>query len=157
MKQFLLPVLLQLAGIGVIIAEIIIPSGGLLGLIATAILGYSLYIVFQEISTSAGIIFVVVDVITIPVLLVVGLKMLAQSPLTLRTELSSKAGVTSQDSELAEHLGKEGKALVDLHPSGTALIEEKRVDVVSRGEYIEKNAALLVIAVTANQVVVRKK
>ncbi len=156
MKEYLLPVILQLVGIGVIIAEVILPSGGLLSLLAAGVLGYSLYIVFQEISTSAGIVFVAVDIVTIPILVVVGLKMLAQSPVTLKTKLSSKDGVTSQDSELENYLDKEGKALVDLHPSGTALIEDKRVDVISRGEYIEKDSALVVVEVTANQVIVRK-
>ena len=87
----------------------------------------------------------------------VGLKMLAQSPVTLRTELSSDEGVTSQSPELEEYIDKEGKAITDLHPAGTAFIDGKRVDVVSRGEYIEKDSDLLVTAVTANQIVVRKK
>lgn len=156
MKAYIVPVLLQLAGIAVIIAEIILPSGGLLSVLAIGILGYSLYAVFHDISTSAGVAFVIADILMIPVVVVIGLKMLAKSPVTLRTELSSAEGVTSQSPELMKYIDKIGTAVTDLHPAGTALIEGKRVDVVSRGEYIEKNSALEVIAVKGNQVVVRQ-
>lgn len=157
MKAYLLPVLLQLAGIAVVIAEIILPSGGLLSLLALGIFGYSLFLVFQDISTAAGIAFVAADIIIIPVLVIVGLKMLARSSVTLRSALLSSKGVTSQPPELEHFLDREGKALADLHPGGPALIDGKRVDVVSRGEYLEKDTELVVIAVTANQIVVRKK
>lgn len=152
-----LVIVLQLAGVAVIIAEIILPSGGLLSVMAMGLFGYSLYLVFAEVSTSMGMTLVIADIILIPVLVIVGLKLLARSPVTLHTQLSKENGVSSQAPELENYLGKEGKALTDLHPAGTALIDGKRLDVVSRGEYVERDSALLVIAVTGNQIIVREK
>ena len=157
MTAYIWPIVLQLIGVAVVIAEIILPSGGLLSLLAAGVFGYSLYLVFQDLSTTVGIAFVVADCITIPVLIVVGIKMLAKSPVTLSTELSSKLGVSSQAPELTQYLGREGRALTDLHPAGTAMIDGKRLDVVSRGEYIERDSALLVVDVSGNRVVVKKK
>ncbi|MBA3014337.1 MAG: serine protease [Proteobacteria bacterium] len=157
MKAYLIPIILQLVGVAVVIAEIILPSAGLLTVLALSIFGYSLYLVFQEISPVAGIVFVAADIIMIPTLVVIGIKMLARSPVTLHTELSSKQGVTSQSSELDRYLGQEGRALTDLRPAGMAQIMDKRVDVVTRGEYIERGTDLIVLAVTANQIVVRKR
>ena len=157
MKAYIWPIVLQLIGVGVVIAEIILPSGGILSLLAAGVFGYSLYLVFNDLSTVVGIVFVIADIITIPVLIVVGIKMLVKSPVTLSTELSSKLGVSSQSPELLQYLDREGRAVTDLHPAGTAMIEGKRLDVVSRGEYIEKDAELLVIAVSGNRIVVRKK
>jgi len=97
-----LTVILQLIGVIVIIAEIILPSGGILSVLAAGIFAYSLYVVFHDVSVSAGFVFVTADVIMIPILVIVGLKLLAKSPVTLRTMLSSKEGVTSQPSELDE-------------------------------------------------------
>lgn len=156
MSEFFLPVLLQLAGMALIFTEIFLPSGGLLSIMAIALFGYSLFIAFN-ISVSAGIAFVVFDIIMIPILVLLGLKMLARSPVTLHTELGSKEGVISQPPGLAKYIDKEGKALTDLRPAGTAIIDGKRVDVVSRGEYIEQDSTLVVIVVTGNQIVVRKK
>ena len=69
----------------------------------------------------------------------------------------SRSPFVSVRTNSSSGLALEGKAITDLHPAGTAFIDGKRVDVVSRGEYIEKDSDLLVTAVTANQIVVRKK
>lgn len=154
---FLIPVLLQLAGVIVVIAEIILPSGGILAILSIGVFGYSLYIVFENVSASAGFIFLAVDAVLIPVTMFLGLKLLARSPATLQTQLSSKNGVSSQPKEWESYIGLEGVALSDLRPSGIAQINGKRVDVVTRGEYLEKNSSILVEAVTGNQIIVIKK
>ena len=41
-------------------------------------------------------------------------------------------------------------------PGGTAIIDNKRLDVVSRGEYIDKDRNLIVVEVTGNQIIVRE-
>ena len=155
--SLLLPIILQLVGVVVIIAEIILPSGGILSIVALAIFGYSLFIVFNEISMIIGFSFVAADLIFIPVLVIVGLKLLARSPVTLRKTLSRKEGVSSQSSELESYVGTQGNAVTDLRPAGIAVINGKRVDVVTRGDYLGKDSAIVVAAVTGNQIIVRKK
>lgn len=156
-NTILLPIILQVVGVIVIIAEIILPSGGLLSVLAAGIFGYSLYIVFHDVSTSVGFFFVTADAILIPILVIVGLKLLAKSPATLRKTLSREDGVTSQSSELDKYIGMEGTAITDLRPAGTATINGKRVDVVSRGEYLDKDSEIVVSTITGNQIIVRKK
>ena len=155
--SLLLPIILQLVGVVVIIAEIILPSGGILSIVALAVFGYSLFIVFSEISMTVGFAFVAADLILIPVLVIVGLKLLARSPVTLRKTLSREEGVSSQSPELGSYIDMQGTAVTDLRPAGTAVIDGKRVDVVTRGDYIEKDSAIIVTAVTGNQIIVGKK
>ena len=147
-------VILQLVAVVIIIAEVVIPSGGLLGALAAGLIGYSLYSVFHNLSAEIGYLMLGADVVVLPLVILLGLKLLARSPATLNTELSSSAGVTSQRPELEGYVGKRGTALSDLRPSGIAMIEGKRVDVVSRGAYIDKNSDVVVCAVTGNQVIV---
>jgi membrane-bound ClpP family serine protease len=156
-ESLLFSIILQLAGVVVIIAEIILPSGGILSIVALSVFGYSLFIVFNEISMTIGFSFVAADLILIPVLVIVGLKLLVRSPVTLRKTLSRKGGVSSQSSELGSYVGTQGNAVTDLRPAGIAVINSKRVDVVTRGEYLEKDSAIIVTAVTGNQIIVRKK
>ncbi len=155
-NNIILPVILQLIGVIVIIAEIIIPSGGILSIVAAATLGYSLYIVFTGFSVGTGIVFIVADAILIPILVIVGLKLIAKSPVTLITSLDRKNGVSSQSEELEDYIHKKGRAITDLRPAGVAEINGTRVDVVSRGEYIEKGSEIIVMEVTGNRVVVRE-
>jgi membrane-bound ClpP family serine protease len=151
------PVFLQLVGILVIIAEIILPSGGILSILATGLFGYSLYLVFTNISASAGMAFIIADLIIVPILLYFGIKFLAKSPVTLRTKLSREDGVTAQSSDQNDYLGSVGLAITDLRPSGVATIDDQRLDVVTRGEYLEKQTEIIVIAVRGNQIVVKQK
>lgn len=156
MASLVVPIILQLVGVFVLIVEIIIPSGGILGIITVALMGYSLYLVFTDISMFAGMVFVVADIIMFPVILFVGIKLLAKSPATLKTSLSKTDGYSSQPEELSEFMGLSGTAVTDLRPAGTGFINNKRVDVVSRGEYIDKGSEILVSEVEGNRVVVRK-
>ncbi len=155
-EDLMLPLTLQIAGVVVIIAEIIIPSGGLLSLMAACLFGYSLYTVFSNVSISVGLVFLTADIVTIPILVIMGLKLLAKSPVTLRKSLKSEEGVTAQPHELEKLEGMEGTTVTLLRPSGTAIIDGKRVDVVSRGEFIEKDTSVVVLSITGNQIIVKQ-
>ena len=50
----------------------------------------------------------------------------------------------------------EGIADTDLHPSGWIRVSDKRVFVVSEGDFIEKGAEIIVLSVDGNRVVVRE-
>ncbi len=149
------PIILQLVGIAVIIAEIILPSGGLLTVLAIGVFGYSLFVVFTQFSAMTGTVFFALDIVMIPILVIVGLKMLAKSPFTLRAQLCSTDGVISQNPAMEQYLGKTGRAVSNIRPAGAAYIEGKRLDVVTQGEYIEKETAISVHAVTGNQIIVK--
>ncbi|QTA85437.1 NfeD family protein [Desulfonema magnum] len=150
-----LPIVLQLLGVTTIIAEFVLPSAGLLTVTAMAVLGYSLFHVFCYVSAEAGMYFVAADVVMIPLSILVGIKLIASSPVTLRKTLTSENGVSSQDSDLQILVGKSGRALTDLRPAGKAIIDGNRFDVVSSGDYIEKNDPIVVSAVNGNRIVVR--
>lgn len=155
-SRFLLPAILQVCGILVIFAEIVIPSGGLLSIVAAALIFYSLYLVFL-ISMNAGIFLLFADLIMIPLAIAAGIKLLAVSPVALKTELSEKSGVSTQKPGMENYTGREGMAVTDLHPSGIAIIDGKRLDVVTRGEYVEKSSEIIVLSVAGNRVIVGKK
>ena len=153
---YLLPIVLQVIGFFIIIVEIFIPTGGLLGIIVLSLFGYSLYNVFTEISSNVGMAFIVVDVICIPIVILFGFKMLAKSPVTLRKSLSSKDGVVAQSAEIEHFIGKEGIAFTDLRPSGIAMIENHRLDVVTEGKYLNKDTKVVVVSVSGNQIIVNQ-
>jgi membrane-bound ClpP family serine protease len=156
MKEYLFPVLLQVLGIFVIIVEIFVPSLGILTVIALGIFGYSLYLVFTDISVTAGYVFTGFDLILVPIVVYMGIQILARSNLSLKQELSSKLGVASQNEALESYLNMQGEAMTDLRPSGMARIGSERLDVVTDGEYIDKGTKIIVSRVTGNQIIVEK-
>jgi membrane-bound ClpP family serine protease len=155
-NPLIFPIILQLLGILIIMAEILIPSGGILAMLATALFGYSLYSVFTSISPSMGYGFILADLIIIPVIVIFGFKTLAKSSVTLKKRLSSAQGVNVQEKTLDQYIGMEGLAVTDLRPSGIAIIAKKRFDVVTDGTYLAKDSSLMVVAVTGNQIIVKE-
>ncbi|MFN0066991.1 MAG: NfeD family protein, partial [Limisphaerales bacterium] len=66
-------------------------------------------------------------------------------------------GVTGEiRAEKPELLHQTGTAFTQLRPSGTALINGQRVDVVTEGSLIEKGAPIKVVAIEGMRVVVRE-
>ncbi|MCF6249035.1 MAG: serine protease [Desulfobacula sp.] len=156
MKVYILPIALQVIGILVIIAEIFIPSLGLLTLIALGIFAYSLTLVFTTISTFAGMVFTGLDIVLLPIIIVIGIKILAKSPLSLKQELSKKNGVVSQKQESEALINQTGVAVTNLRPAGMAMINFQRMDVVTDGEYVDKETPIVVTGISGNQIIVEK-
>jgi membrane-bound serine protease (ClpP class) len=73
-----------------------------------------------------------------------------------RSIVLSEAGSASLQSE-EELLGKEGVTLTVLRPTGVALIEGKRVEVCSSGEFLPKDTRICVVQVMGKRVIVEKK
>jgi membrane-bound serine protease (ClpP class) len=67
----------------------------------------------------------------------------------------SQRTVGELGAEKPELLQQTGTALTPLRPSGTALINGKRVDVVTEGPFIERGAPVKIVAVEGARVVVR--
>ncbi len=76
--------------------------------------------------------------------------------LILKESVNAKSGYAAKES-LADFVGKVGTALTDLRPSGTAMIEGKRIDVVTEGDYINHSSEIIVISVEGSKIVVEKK
>ena len=154
--QYTLPLVLQIIGVIIIIAEIILPSGGILSIMAISVLGFSLFKAFS-ISNNVGMLFSVADIIMIPIAVLLGLKLLAKSPVTLKKTLSKEDGVVSQKQDMDKLLNASGVAVTDLRPAGSIRINDKKIDAVTQGEYIDKGTFVHVIEVTGNQVIVKEK
>ena len=90
-------------------------------------------------------------------LIVIGLGTLTLKYFVLRTELGSDEGYNSAAKEdYSEYLGQTGVALTVLRPAGTAMIENKRLDVVCVGEFIEVDVPIQVVNVEGSKIMVEK-
>lgn len=156
MKPYILPIFLQVIGILVVIAEIFIPSFGFLMAIAVTVFGYSLYLAFTTLSTTAGMVFTGLDIVLVPVLILFGMKVLSRSSLSLKRELSRQDGVFSQRQGLEGYMNMTGRSVTDLRPAGMAVINAQRLDVVTDGEYIEADTPIVVVGVAGNRIIVEK-
>jgi membrane-bound serine protease (ClpP class) len=74
--------------------------------------------------------------------------------LILSKGIKATSGYTSNE-EFKKLIGLTGEALTDLRPSGTVIIEGKRYDVVSQGDFIVKNTKVVVVSEEGSKIVVK--
>ena len=87
--------------------------------------------------------------------LVVLSRFLPRSRLGRALILEDSVGATA--AELGRLLHRAGVADTDLRPTGKALVDGRRVDVVSDGDFIDKGTAVEIVEVSGARVVVRSK
>lgn len=66
-------------------------------------------------------------------------------------------GFHASSEDTASLVGTEGVALSELRPSGTAVFAGKRLDVVTRGEFLEKDTRIIIAETHGNRIVVERK
>lgn len=76
--------------------------------------------------------------------------------LILKDNIVIRSGYATEP-ETYELVGKEGEALTDLRPSGTAIFGDNRIDVITEGSYLTKGTKVVVIKESGSKVVVREK
>lgn len=74
----------------------------------------------------------------------------------LQDSEAQEDGYVAQKTERAALIGQIGVTLTWLHPSGTAIFDGRRFDVVTEGEFIEKNREVEVIDVEGMRIVARE-
>ncbi|QDV07694.1 hypothetical protein Poly30_32230 [Planctomycetes bacterium Poly30] len=150
-------ILLFAAGLVLIIAEVFVPSMGLLGLAATLCIAGSIGMAFYE-DTGAGATMLVATAVLVPLVMTFGIKLFPSTPMGKKLmargySFEDGAGVDRRDQSLA---GKTGIVEAPLRPAGIARIEDRRVDVVSRGELIDRGEPIVVVEVSGNRVIVAR-
>lgn len=72
-----------------------------------------------------------------------------------RDRQNKKGGYSSVD-EPIELEGHVGEARSDLRPGGIAMVDGRRLDVVSEGDFVRKGETIQVVGVRDGKVIVRK-
>lgn len=161
-------------GIGLLAVEIfVIPGFGVAGVagialvvvaLVMALMGLPMDVAWDTGAVNSALTTVILSLLGSMVAMVVLIKFLPQAKvgrfLVLETTLGNDNEATSDDSwqsapkEWRAYLGKTGVAATDLRPSGKVSIDGEIVDVVSRGEIIDKGDPVKVIEVEGMRVVV---
>ena len=149
-------IILLVAGLILIGAEVFVP-GGVLGVIGGFALLGAIMSGFRAFGPSVGGYIAVGIIILMGVVIALWIKLFPKTKIgktmTVSQDLSSFEGTQAGIKEL---VGKEGQAISDLRPGGFAVIAGHRVDVVTQGEMISKGESVRVIEVEANRVIVGK-
>ena len=141
-----------------IIAEVFVPSGGLISLCALACLVGGAVIFFRH-SPTAGWIGIGIAAVMIPGLLIFTYKIFPKTrfgkSVTLTPPERQQGDAIPDTSELKEMLGKVGVVITPLRPVGMCDFSGQRVECVAEGGYVDKGKKVKVIDVESTQLTVR--
>jgi membrane-bound serine protease (ClpP class) len=161
--------------LAIVALELVIPSGGLLGLLSGGAVIASVVSFFMY-SATAGIIALMTYLILTPIVIVFGLKLWMNSPLGRMVVLGdagavgaeeqapagppaemATAGGAARAADLRKLVGVEGTSLTPLRPVGTVKIGEHRIEALAEAGTIDRGVPVVVTEVYDNQVKVRAR
>ena len=150
MTVFVVILLIAMGFVFLAIELFIVPGVSVPGIAGLAMIGYGIYKAKVEYGPTGAFVAIAVSTIAAVVLIIAALKSRTIKSIGLAYN-EKKAKAVDDYSFL---IGKEGIAISKLRPSGTALIDNRRHDVVSDGEYIENNSPIGVSMIEGTRIIV---
>jgi membrane-bound ClpP family serine protease len=151
-------IVLYSLGVLLLIAELFIPSGGLLTVASIFVLTIAVVLTFRY-GTGAGVTAAVTCGVLVPTTLLLAIKNIHRLPMgkymappnpPSRDRLAGEA-----DPELEAWVGKCGHALTPLRPIGSCEIDGQRVYCVAESGMIDKGALVQVCGLNGKDLIVR--
>lgn len=154
----LLAIFLYLICAALIIAEVFVPSGGLISICAMACLIGGVAIFFHH-SNVAGIIGIGVAIVMIPSVLIIAYKVFPKTKfgrsVTLTPPERQEGDAVPDTAELKNMLGAVGTVITPMRPVGMCDFSGRRIECVAEGGYVDKGQKVKVIRVQSTQLTVR--
>jgi len=151
-------VFLYLACAALLIAEVFVPSGGVLTVCALACVFGGGYIFYKH-GTAACVGGVIVAIIMIPSVLVIAYKIFPKTKfgkgVILARPVREQGDAVPDSEQLKKLLGATGVVLTPLRPVGMCDFSGQRVECVAESGYVDKDKEVTVIDVESTQVTVR--
>ncbi|MCI0342971.1 MAG: hypothetical protein L0216_17820 [Planctomycetales bacterium] len=151
-------VLALLAGLVLVLLELVVPSFGTLGFLAAGALVTSVVLGFQA-GPTAGIGMLAASIVLVPATLWFGARAFPQTPIGRRMILSGPvtdvSGGAVPPASASPPVGRRGVTTSPLRPSGVALFDGERVPVVSESAWVPADTPVEVVQVEGIRVVVR--
>ena len=159
-SPLVLAYILIIVGLLLMVAELFIPSGGILFVLSISAIAIGVILTFVHGQTTYGIPTLIGVFILVPVMVTVGLHYWPRTPMGKRmfqTGPEEDATVASMpvNLELERLRGSIGRSVSPLRPAGVVDFDGRRIDVTTEGMLVEANEWVRCIDVRASKVVVR--
>ncbi len=157
MPDWSLVLLLVLSGFLLLLVELlVIPGFGFIGLGGLVALGTGIYLSYTRLNPAVGTIVSLASLLFLILFLMSLFRTGFWKRIRLESREAKELGFQASPEDLKEFLGKEGRSLTRLRPSGIALIEGARLDVVTEGIFLDKDTPVKVVTIEGNRIVVEK-
>jgi len=158
----LIPIFLIIIGMIAIFLESFIPDAGILAIIGVTLILAAIIFSFIKFGFLIGILSFCTGIIGGPLSFIIAFKVFPKSYfgkkiILNQTENPEDGFVSHEDKNLKNLVNAAGVVYTTCKPAGMAIIENIKYNVISSGEYIDKNEEIKVVKVEGNKIIIRKK
>jgi membrane-bound serine protease (ClpP class) len=156
------PALIFIIGVILLALEIfVVPGFGITGISGIIAIFASLLLAFgwdnlELAVNTVGISMIVATIIILILTIYILPKSTVFKKITLNTSHSNEDGFSSHAEPDEDLIGRKGIVHTTLRPTGLAIIDDKRLDVMTEGDFIEKGEKIKIIRINGMQIVVEK-
>lgn len=159
MSELGIIVLLYTVGMTLLIAEIFIPSHGVLTFAGLGIIGWAVIRTFMFGGQSAGVVAVLACLVLLPVFAYLCIKFWPDTPIGRRiappNPMITAADVGVPIVELSQYIGQTGKALSVLRPVGLCEFDGRRFSCVAEFGVVDAGATVVATGISGGNLRVR--
>ena len=145
--------ILLVCALGLLVVEILNPGFGLPGIAGIVLLAADVYITARTVQEA--MILGLIAALIVLIFLVFGARLISKGKLPKSLILDQAEEDYRSSEDLSALLGTTGKTLTVLRPAGMAELGGRKVDVVTRGEFLEKDSLVEVVEAAGGRIVVR--
>lgn len=155
-----IPIILIIVGIIAIILEVFVPDYGILAIIGVSLMISAIIFSFIKFDFPTGLIFLLIVLVLFPVIFIIAFNLFPRSyfgkKLILNMEEKASSGFTVDLSLKEITIGTTGIAVTPCRPSGIGLFNNKKLDVLTVGEYIDKGEKIVITKIEGTKIIVKK-
>ena len=145
--------ILLVCALGLFVVEILNPGFGLPGIAGIVLLAADVYITARTVQEA--MILGLIAALIVLIFLVFGARLISKGKLPKSLILDQAEEDYRSSEDLSALLGTTGKTLTVLRPAGMAELDGRKVDVVTRGEFLDKDSFVEVVEAAGGRIVVR--
>lgn len=149
-------IVLLIAAAALMALEVMIPSFGMLGLLAATSYVFAVVLAFKQ-SAADGFLVAGIGLLVLPASFVLGLRLMKRTRFGRKTVLEGPAAGSIQrgfSEGMGALIGKSGVATTDLRPTGRADFAGLRLDVTSATDFVSKDTPIRIVGVDGTRIVV---
>ena len=148
-------ILCLLSGVALLVVEVFVPGFGLPGISGLILTCFGVFITWRQYGPAAGLAVTLITLALAGISISASIKSAATGKISKSDLILKEVTQTMDHEETAALLGKEGVTMTVLNPVGFAEFDGVRLNVVSEGQYLEKDVKVRVEKVEGAKIVVR--
>jgi len=145
--------ILLIVGIVLVVLEIVLLPGGVVGIIGSAVMAVAIFFTFKSYGTTAGLLVSSLAAVVFVATLIYGFKTNLWSKVALNDTNTSRV---FENDDIKVVVGDRGKTLSALRPIGKAEFNDSEIEVRTMGDYMDAGQFVKIILIKESKIYVEK-